>query len=103
MNAKTTSKSTYVIVWLLLMMLLVLTWGVAKFDLGAVNMIAALVIAVAKMILVLLFFIHLRYNSLLTWCFAGAGFVWLLIMITLTLTDYLTREPVKPYDKDISN
>jgi cytochrome c oxidase subunit 4 len=42
-------------------------------------------------VLVLLYFMHLRYSSKLTWLFAGAGFVWLLIMIGLMMTDYISR------------
>ncbi len=38
---------------------------------------------------------HVRYNSRLTWLFVAAGFIWLLIMIDLTLSDYLTRGVVK--------
>ena len=82
------------------MLLLALTWGVAEFNLGVANTVAALVIATAKMLLVILFFMHVRYHSRLVWLFAGAGFVWLLIMITLTLTDYLSRGVVKPYDRE---
>ncbi len=38
---------------------------------------------------------HVRYSSRLTWLFVAAGFIWLLIMIDLTLSDYLTRGVVK--------
>ena len=89
------SKKFYVLIWALLMILLLLTWGVAQFNLGAFNVIAALTIAVTKMLLVILFFMHVRYNTRLTWIFVAAGFVWLLIMIDLTLSDYLTRGAVK--------
>jgi hypothetical protein len=34
---------------------------------------------------------HVKYGSRLTWVFAAAGFVWLSILLSLTLTDYLTR------------
>ena len=56
---------------------------------------AALTIAVVKMLLVILFFMHVRYSSRLTWIFVAAGFIWLLIMLDLTLSDYLTRGLVK--------
>ena len=52
---------------------------------------AALAIAITKMLLVILYFMHVRYSSRLTWLFVAAGFIWLLIMIDLTLSDYLTR------------
>jgi cytochrome c oxidase subunit 4 len=41
---------------------------------------------------------QVRYNSRVVWIFAGAGFVWLLIMISLTMSDYLTRKVVRPYE-----
>ena len=77
------------------MLLLLLTWGVAQFDLGPFNIIAALTIAVTKMLLLILIFMRVRYSTRLTWIFVAAGFIWLLIMIDLTLSDYLTRNWVK--------
>ena len=55
------------------------------------NTAIALSIAVVKGLLVVLFFMHIRYGSRLSWVFAAAGFVWLGIMLTLTMSDYLTR------------
>ena len=77
------------------MLLLLLTWGIAQINLGPLNIVAALTIAVTKMLLVILFFMHVRYSTRLTWLFVAAGFIWLLIMIDLTLSDYLTRALVK--------
>lgn len=102
MSSTTLSKRTYFLIWLALMTLLFLTWGLAEFNLGMANTVAAVVIALIKMSLVMLFFMHLRYNSRLTWIFAGAGFVWFLIMVTLTMNDYLTRGLVRPENKTIS-
>ncbi len=102
MNSTTVSPKTYFLIWAALMILLFLTWGVAQFDLGIANTIVALVIAVIKMSLVMLFFMHVRYNTRITWIFAAAGFVWFLIMVSLTMTDYLTRGRVRPYNKTIS-
>ena len=42
-------------------------------------------------VLVMLFFMHLRYSSRLTWVFAGAGVIWLAHLLIFTLADYLTR------------
>jgi len=85
----------YVLIWASLLVLLLLTWGVAQVNLGPLNIVAALAIAVTKMLLVILYFMHVRYSSRLTWLFVAAGFIWLLIMIDLTLSDYLTRGVVK--------
>ena len=95
MTSHIVPAKTYIFIWTALMLLLLLTWGVAQFDLGPFNVIAALTIAVTKMLLVILIFMHVRYSSRLTWIFVAAGFIWLLIMIDLTLSDYLTRNWVK--------
>ena len=74
------------------MMSLALTGvGVAYFDLGPFNMVVMISIAVVKAVLVVLYFMHVRYGTHLTWVFAGAGFVWLAIMLVLTMQDYFTR------------
>jgi cytochrome c oxidase subunit 4 len=78
-------------IWAALMVLLLLTWGVAQLNLGRFNAVVALSIAVIKMALVVLFFMHVRYSSRMTWLFAVAGLIWLLIMLDLTLSDYITR------------
>src|SRR5690242_11733978 len=83
--------STYVGVFVALIALTGLTTGVAYIDLGRWNTVAALVIAVVKMLLVVLFFMHVKYATGLTRIAILAGFFWLLIMITLTLSDELTR------------
>lgn len=94
MKADSPSKSTYAVIWVALLALLLLTWGLAQLQLGPFNLIAALVIAITKMLLVILFFMHLRYKTRLTWLFVAAGFIWLLIMVDLTLSDYMTRGAV---------
>ena len=52
---------------------------------------AAMVIAIAKAVLIILFFMHIRYGPKLTWVFAGAGFFWLTILLVLAMCDYATR------------
>ena len=73
------------------MVLTVITVLVAQVDLGALNNIVALSIAVLKATLVVLYFMHVRYSSRLTWVFVIAGFFWLAILMVLTLSDYKTR------------
>jgi cytochrome c oxidase subunit 4 len=69
-----------------------LTWGIALWvDLGKWNPVVALAIACTKATLVILYFMHVRYSSKLTVLTVSAGFFWLMILITLSLTDYLTR------------
>jgi cytochrome c oxidase subunit 4 len=91
MNARQPTMKLFFAIWIALMALLFLTWGVAQFDLGPWNIIAAMTIAVAKMLLVVLIFMHVRYSTRLTWVFVAAGFFWLFLMVTLTMGDYLTR------------
>ncbi len=87
------SRTVYLVIFGALIVLTVVTYGAAKFDFGneAVNTIIALTIAVTKATLVILYFMHVRYSPRLTWVVIAAGFLWLVIMIGLTLSDYLTR------------
>ncbi len=77
--------------WAALMVLLTLTTGLAFAPLGAANLFVSLAIAGAKALLVLLLFMELKASSGLVRVFAGAGFVWLMIMIALTSADYTHR------------
>lgn len=69
-----------------------LTVWVAFQDFGIFNNLVALTIAVIKALLVLMFFMHLKYSARILWLYAGAGGVWFIIMIALMLSDYRTRE-----------
>jgi len=68
-----------------------LTVAVAFIDLGALNNVLMLGIAITKATLVVLFFMHVRWSTRLTWVVAASGFFWLLILFGLTMQDYLTR------------
>src|SRR5215212_8313326 len=68
-----------------------LTVLVAFFDLGPLNNVMMLTIAVVKAMFVILYFMHVRWSSRLTWVIVGSGFFWLLILFTLTMSDYLSR------------
>ncbi|MEZ4728566.1 MAG: cytochrome C oxidase subunit IV family protein [Caldilineaceae bacterium] len=81
----------YVLVFIILLVLLALTVTVAYLDWGVWSMILALLIASTKALLVILYFMHVRYSSRLIWIYAAVGFIWLGILIVLTLSDYLTR------------
>ncbi len=91
MNSPSVSKKTYLMVWGGLLFLLLLTWGMAELNLGPFNTVVAMLIALAKMLLVVLFFMHVRYSTRLIWIFVCGGFFWFAIMIVLTLADYFTR------------
>lgn len=51
----------------------------------------AYTIAVIKGVLIILYFMHVKESTRLTWLFAGASFFWILIMISLMLNDYGSR------------
>ncbi len=85
------SRKVYLWVFLALVVGTCLTWGIAFVDLGPWNPVIALTIACAKATLVILYFMHVRYGNKLTMVTVSAGFFWLLILITLSLSDYLTR------------
>ena len=82
----------YAIAYIALMVLLALTVAAAFMPSGrGWGVGVALTIALAKGLLILLYFMHVRYSARMVWAFAGAGFLWLGIMFTLTFSDYLTR------------
>ena len=82
----------YLLVFLALMVGTALTVYAAYIEMGWLNTPVALLIAVCKASLVVLFFMHVRYNTPLMWVFAAAGFFWLLILLALTLQDYYSRD-----------
>jgi cytochrome c oxidase subunit 4 len=86
------SKKTYFIVWALLLVLLGATVGVAYLQLGRFNVVIAVGIAVIKATIIVMYFMHVRYSPRLVWVFAGAGALWLGIMLALTIGDYQTRQ-----------
>jgi cytochrome c oxidase subunit IV len=88
--------SLYIAVFIALLCLTALTTGVAYIDMGRFNTIVALAIAVTKMLLVVLFFMHAKYAQGMTKLVIIAGVFWLGIMITLTLADELTRNWTPP-------
>jgi cytochrome c oxidase subunit 4 len=93
----------YVTVFASLLILLIVTVIVAFFDLGFLNVLAAMSIAVTKTVLIVLYFMHVRYSSRLTWVFAGAGILWLIILVAFTLSDFMTRGWFNPVAPSLGN
>ena len=91
MSAHVVPRKTYFLIFGGLMVLTGLTVWVATFDLGRWNAIVALSIAVVKATMVVLYFMHVRYSSKLTWVFVCAGVIWVIILFGFTLSDFLTR------------
>jgi cytochrome c oxidase subunit 4 len=80
-----------VTVFLSLLTLTGLTVMAANYDMGAANTPVAMLIAITKGSLVVLFFMGVRHNTPLTKTVAISGFVWLFILFGITMGDYLTR------------
>jgi len=82
---------TYAIVFGTLLLGTAITVGAAYIDLGIFNPVVALAIACTKAVIVILFFMHVKYQSNLVKMTVGAGFFTFLVLITMTLTDYISR------------
>src|SRR5258706_5183174 len=81
----------YLLIFASLLVLTATTVGVAFVDLGPLNNLVAMGIAVIKATLVILFFMHVRYSTRLTGLVVVSGLFALAIMVGLTLLDYATR------------
>lgn len=91
MSGHITAKTTYFTIFAALMVLTGITIATSFVNLGPLNFPVAISIAIVKAMLVVLFFMHLKYSSGLTKLIVGTGFFFLLVMFTLTLTDVLSR------------
>ena len=85
------SIGTYVAVWAGLVAFTLLTVFVASKDFGVMNTAVALGIAITKASMVVLIFMGLRHNTPLTKLVAISGFVWIMILFGIGMSDYLTR------------
>ena len=91
MSSHVVPLRTYYLIFLTLMVCTAITVAVAFVDLGPLNIIVAMAIAVLKATLVVLFFMHVKYSTRLTWVVVLGSIFWLGIMFVLTMGDYLTR------------
>ncbi len=92
MSEHIVSRKIYFTIFGALMVFTLLTVLAARVDLGRQwNTVVALTIAVIKATLVVLYFMHVRYSSRLTWVIVAAGLFWLGILFVLTMSDYSTR------------
>jgi cytochrome c oxidase subunit IV len=88
---KVVQPRVYLAVFASLLFFTALTLGVSYLELGVFNAVAALAIACIKGTLVVLFFMHIRYSSKLTKLTICSGVFLFLVLITMTLTDYISR------------
>ncbi len=91
MSQHVISKQANYLIFAILMILLVATVAVVQVDLGSLNLFIAMLIAAVKAALIMLYFMHVRFASRLTWVFSTAAFFWLFLMLGLTFNDYAAR------------
>ncbi|MBK8901640.1 MAG: cytochrome C oxidase subunit IV family protein [Anaerolineaceae bacterium] len=91
MTHSDSSIRTYLLVYVALLALVAATVAAAFLPAGPWNLVLALGIALTKALLIILFFMHVKAGSRLIKLFAGAGFLWLVILFVLALSDYLAR------------
>lgn len=82
---------TYMIVFATLLVFTGVTVGAAYVDLGILNPVVALAIACFKAVVVILFFMHVKYQSKLVKLTVASGFFTFIVLVTMTLTDYMSR------------
>ena len=88
---------TYFVIFIALLVLLAITTLLAFVDLDRVlpghfwGIAVAMTVAIAKGLLIMLYFMHVKSGPRRAVAFACAGFLWLGILLTLTFSDYLTR------------
>ena len=91
MSEHIVTKKQYAYVFLTLMVLTVVTTYAGSRDLGPLNVVVALVIAVIKASLVVLFFMHVYWSTKLNKIVAVSGIAWLGLLLWLTVTDVASR------------
>lgn len=90
-SAHVVPRKVYYGVFAALLLLTFATVEIAFVDLGALNTVVALGIACVKASLVILFFMHARWSERLIWIVLGTSFLWLVILVAGTLSDYMSR------------
>ncbi len=85
------SVKQYALTWVALLALVLTTTLIAMVDLGPFTMVIAITIAATKASLVAAFFMHALYESKVVRIILAGGILWFLIMVSLTLGDYVSR------------
>ncbi|MGA2728145.1 MAG: cytochrome C oxidase subunit IV family protein [Terracidiphilus sp.] len=85
------SPFIYLTIVAILLVLTATTVAASYVEMGVFNPIIALAIAAVKMMLVVLFFMHVKYSPKLTKLTVGAGLFTFLVLVGMTLADYFTR------------
>ncbi len=88
------SKKIYFTIFFALMIGTAITVAAAFVDLGFMNTPVAMIIATTKAALVILYFMHVRHSTRLTWVVVIGSFLWLALLFILTFSDFFTRQYV---------
>lgn len=99
MQSSIPTVRSYFIVFGCLIVLTLLTSGIAYAPIGNLHTPLGLVIAVSKALLVVCFFMHLVHGGKVSWVMIGAALFMLFVMLYLTLADYLTRPSMGKWDE----
>jgi cytochrome c oxidase subunit IV len=83
--------TAYFVVFGVLMVLTILTVFVSRIDLGEMNTVVAMAVAIVKAAVVILWFMHVIHSPRMTWIVVISSFLWLAVMFALFFSDYLTR------------
>lgn len=86
-----TGNTTYIIVWIILMVLTAVTVYVSYVDFGLLNIVIAMGVASIKASVVALYFMHLKAEDSITWVFALFPLSLLALLIGMTILDTFTR------------
>lgn len=91
MNTQELSLKTCLAVFAALVLLLLANIALSRVPMGGLNLVATLFIAGVQTFLVVIVFMHVRYSHRLIWIFAGIGFYWMIILLALSMADFLSR------------
>jgi len=93
-NGERHSALPYFLVWVALLILTITTFLTGRMHLGTWALPLALAIAVTKSLLVILFFMHLWEQKGANRIVIGTSFVFVALIISLTVADVATRFPL---------
>jgi len=90
-DADHSSVRTYTTIYVWLVVLMLLTIVASYLNLGPLNLTVAMIIALVKATLVVMYFMHVKYSGRLIWVYSAGAFLWLAILLGLTFSDYVSR------------
>lgn len=85
------SSAMFFNVLVVLLILTVVTVGVSRIDFGPANMLIAMLIASVKASLVILFFMHVKWDTAINKIVFLSSFLFLSLLFVFTLADQATR------------